>query len=166
MGSQSASEAIQISKSANVQRRSPNSHVISTRLQSELGDMPTLAMNYALWNPGFLLLLPLAVTLYFFAQLVFHWRAVDRFLEALYRDHHDIWISLGKPRGWQWSPPGSIATPFSMFSFRWAWLRDDPDWLSRVPQLREQFQRLRYGFRLWNLRAMPIMVERAMRGQS
>jgi len=109
-------------------------------------------------DPGFLFIPPIAVTLFFFFQAILYWRAVDRFLRAVYRDHNDVWIALGRPCGWQWSPPGRIAHPFSMFSFRWAWLRGDPDWLAQIPDLHDDFCELRRGFRRWNLRAMPIMV--------
>ena len=109
-------------------------------------------------NPGFIFIIPLAVTLFFFAQCVLYWLAVDRFLRTLHRDHNDIWIALGRPCGWQWSPPGRIANPFSMFSFHWAWLRTDPDWLAQIPDLHKDFCELRRGFRSWNFRAMPIMV--------
>ena len=49
-----------------------------------------------------------------------------------------------------------------MFGFRWAWLRSDPEWLARAPELRDDFQRMREGFREWNLRAMPIMLVAAL----
>ena len=100
--------------------------------------------------------------LWFFARLArTHWRT-DRFLRELYDNHRDIWESLGKPCGWQWSPPGRIANPFSAFRFRWAWLRNDPDWLERAPELRNDFQQMREGFREWNLRAMPTMLGAAL----
>jgi len=69
---------------------------------------------------------------------------------------------LGKPCGWQWSAPGRIGTPFSIFSFRWAWLRRDPEWLEHAPELHERFQQMREGFREWNFRAMPIMIGSAL----
>jgi hypothetical protein len=109
-------------------------------------------------NPGILFILPMAVTLFFFVRLSFYWTAVDRFLRALHRDHNDVWLALGKPCGRRWSAPGRFATPFSMFSFRWAWLRADPEWLPQIPDLHNEFADLRRGFREWNLRAMPIMV--------
>jgi hypothetical protein len=83
---------------------------------------------------------------------------VDRFLRALYRDHNDVWVGLGRPCGWQWSPPGRSPNQFCMFSFRWAWLRAGPDWLPQIPELHDDFRALRRGFQQWNLRAMPIMV--------
>jgi len=109
-------------------------------------------------DPAVLFILPGSVTLFFFFRLMLYWRAVDRFVSALHRDHHDLWIALGKPCGWQWSAPGKIGIPSSMFSFRWNWLRQDPDWLSRTPELRDAFSGLRQGFREWNLRAMPITI--------
>lgn len=112
-------------------------------------------------NPDILFVLPIIVTLFslfLFFRLVLYVRAIDRFVSALHRDHHDLWASLGKPCGWQWSAPGRIWTPFSMFSFRWDWLRHDPDWLSQAPELHDEFSELRRGFRQWNLRAMPIIV--------
>ena len=57
-----------------------------------------------------------------------------------------------------WSPPGRIANPFSMFLFRWNWLRNDPDWLEQTPELRDNFQQIREGFREWNFLAMPVMI--------
>ena len=99
---------------------------------------------------------------WFFARLVRTHRRTDRFLRQLYENHRDIWESLGRPCGWQWSAPGRIANPFSMFHFRWAWLRSDPDWLARAPELRDDFQQMREGFREWNLRAMPIMLGAAI----
>jgi hypothetical protein len=93
-----------------------------------------------------------------FVRMAFYWPAVDRFVCALYRDHNDLWVSLGKPCGWQWSAPGRIATPVSMFSFRWEWLRSDPEWLPQIPELHDEFAKLRRGYREWNLRAVPILV--------
>ena len=97
-----------------------------------------------------------------FARLAVHWSRVDEFVKRLYDDHRDIWESLGKPCGCRWSASGRIATPFSIFSFRWAWLRQDPGWLERVPELRDRFQQMREGFREWNFRAMPIMIGSAL----
>ena len=37
-------------------------------------------------------------------------------------------------------------------------VRNDPDWLPQVPELRDDFAELRRGFRQWNFRAIPIMV--------
>ena len=109
-------------------------------------------------DPGLLFIPPLLLTLLFFARLArTHWLK-DRFLERLYADHRDIWESLGRPCGWQWSPPGRMATPWSAFSIRWEWFRSDPDWLASAPELRDLFRRVCAGVHEWNLRAMPIMV--------
>ncbi len=54
--------------------------------------------------------------------------------------------------------PDASPNPFSMFSFRWAWLHADPDWLPQIPELHDDFRALRRGYQQWNLRAMPIMV--------
>ena len=98
-------------------------------------------------------------TIWFFARMARWHLRKDRLLRELYTNHRDIWESLGKPTGWQWAPPGRILnTPFSMFRFRWEWLRSDPDWLERAPELRASFQELREGFREWNFRAIPAII--------
>lgn len=84
-----------------------------------------------------------------------HWLK-DRLLERLYSDHRDIWESLGSPSGWQGSPPDRIF--WVTFSFPWEWLRAEPDWLAKAPELRELFHRVCAGSREWRFRAMPIMV--------
>jgi hypothetical protein len=45
-----------------------------------------------------------------------------------------------------------------MFQFRWGWLRRDPEWIERAPELKQPFERIREGFREWNFRAMPVML--------
>jgi len=49
-----------------------------------------------------------------------------------------------------------------MFTFRWKWLHHDPDWLAHAPELRDDFQQMREGFREWNFRAMPIIIVSAL----
>jgi hypothetical protein len=113
-------------------------------------------------KPEYFLPVVILPWLWFFARLARTHCRTDRFLRQLYDNHRDIWESLDRPCGWQWSAPGRIANPFSMFSFRWAWLRHDPDWLERAPELREDFRRIREGFREWNFLGIPIMVGTAL----
>jgi len=83
--------------------------------------------------------------------------AEDRILRTLYRDHREIWESLGRPNGWQWSPPGRIAVPWRMWSFPRAWQRTDPDWLGCTPDLRDDFQEIRALRRRMLWPALPIL---------
>jgi len=109
-------------------------------------------------EPGYLLLIPLAVAAYCFARLFSAWMAVDRFVKALYRDHKHIWIKIGKPNGYRWNPQGHYVFPTSMFYFQNTWFRNDPEWLTSVPELRVDFEAMRSGFRFWNRRAVPLMI--------
>ena len=108
--------------------------------------------------------LPIIIVPWFwcFIRLAKHHQRGDKFIKEIYTNHRDIWESLGQPCGWRWSAPGRIAHPFAMFSFRWEWLRRDPDWLLRAPEMRDRFNELRDGFRQWNYRSMPIMVASAL----
>jgi hypothetical protein len=82
----------------------------------------------------------------------------DRLYERLYTDHRDIWVSLGRPNGWQWRPPGTwIALPSIRLPFVWL-SRTDPPWLTQTPELRDLFYAYRTGLRRWNFVAMPTFV--------
>jgi len=113
-------------------------------------------------KPEYFLPIVVLPSLWFFARLAWTHHLTDLFLKELYANHRRIWEQLGKPCGWQWRAPGRIANPFSMFKFRWAWLKEDPEWLQQTPELRPAFQKIRNGVREWNFRAMPIMVASAL----
>ena len=87
---------------------------------------------------------------------VYRLLAEDRILRCLHRDHRDIWESLGRPNGWQWSPPGRIAVPWRMWSFPRAWQSLDPEWLTRTPALRDDFTEIRMLRRRIVWPALPV----------
>ena len=109
-------------------------------------------------KPEYFLPIIIVPWLWFFARLALSLWRTDSFLRQLYTNHRDILESLGKPCGWQWRPPGRMSNPFSMFSFRWKWIRSDPDWLQQTPELQNDFYKMRKQFREWNFCAMPIMI--------
>lgn len=102
--------------------------------------------------------LPLIAALWLAQLNVYRLLAEDRILRCLHRDHREIWESIGSPNGWQWSPPGRIGVPWRMWSFPWEWQRSDPEWLSRTPELCDDFQEIRAIRRRIIWPALPIFV--------
>ena len=101
--------------------------------------------------------LPIIPFLWLALLNIYRLLAEDRILRTLHRDHREIWESLGRPNGWQWSPPGRMAVPWRMWSFPRAWQQTDPEWLSRVPDLRDDFQEIRALRRRMLWPALPIL---------
>jgi hypothetical protein len=100
--------------------------------------------------------IPLLSFLIFIPGLIRTLRLKDQLYERLYTEHRELWQSLGRPRGWQWSPPDTWASSHGFRdSVRWL-SRTDPPWLAEAPELRDLFYEYRTGSRHWNFVAMPI----------
>lgn len=105
-------------------------------------------------------LLPLVVlpTLWLSYLGIYRLLAEDRILRTLYRDHREIWESFGRPCGWQWSPPGRMCVPWRKWTFPRTWLRADPEWLQRVPDVRDDFEEIRALLRRTYWPAAPLFA--------
>lgn len=106
----------------------------------------------------YLFLLPLLPALWLSVLNIYRLLAEDRILRCLYRDHREIWESLGRPNGWQWSPPGRFAVPWRMWSLPIAGQRSDPEWLTRTPELRADLEEIRALRRRMLWPALPMFA--------
>lgn len=86
----------------------------------------------------------------------------DRFLERLYNEYLELWMKLGRPRGWLWSPPArvppglAIKDDLGANTEKFDWLnRDEPLWLEQYPALIAEYRNLRMRIRFWNFVIMP-----------
>lgn len=78
-------------------------------------------------------------------KLFRYWHGVDGALARLHDEHHEIWVALGSPTGWQWAPAARFATPASMCTECFDW-RDgqEPGWLDALsPDLATEIRDLR-----------------------
>ena len=67
----------------------------------------------------------------------------DRLLRKVYADDRDLWVSLGKPPGWFWSPPGvswlrGAAVRQHVVTDTWIY---KPAWVDRSPEWRKLWWR-------------------------
>jgi hypothetical protein len=68
----------------------------------------------------------------------------DALLRRVHADHHDLWVSLGTPPGWLWSPPdtdwlkGAMARQ-RLVSDTWIY---KPSWIDADPVLRRLWWRM------------------------
>ena len=68
----------------------------------------------------------------------------DALLRRVHAAHHDLWLSLGAPAGWFWSPPDSswlrgAAARQRLVTNTWIY---PPAWLERDPVLRQLWRRM------------------------
>ena len=82
----------------------------------------------------------------------------DALLRRVHSAHHDLWLSLGSPTGWFWSPPGSswlrgATARQRLVTNTWIF---PPAWLERDPVLRQLWRRMS----LWAVISflMPIVL--------
>jgi hypothetical protein len=81
----------------------------------------------------------------------------DRLFAGLYQSHRELWMQLGRPNGWMWRAPGGSWFPEMRISF--GMLKSaSPMWLSKTPELQDQYFSCRRMVRLWNFAAMPLFV--------
>ncbi len=107
-----------------------------------------------------LVLFPVTV---FLVAMAAHYKALmcnDRVVEGLYRNHRDIWIRIGSPRGWSWRVPearGVFLKP--VITARTA----PPVWLDQAPELESDYrtgQRMNkfLGYVAYPLFALSVVI--------
>jgi hypothetical protein len=79
----------------------------------------------------------------------------DRVLEGLYRNHRDIWLRIGSPRGWSWRAPEDRGLfPQMVITLR----RAPPVWLEQAPELEVEYSTGQRMSKIWSYVAMPIFA--------
>lgn len=84
-------------------------------------------------------------------------RLRDSLYARLYRNHFEIWKSLGEPVGVKWKPKGQRFAPPNYLPALFLG-REEPVWLKDAPELKELLEAGRAGQRRLTWVLMPILV--------
>lgn len=80
-------------------------------------------------------------------------RAKDRFLKRLYGEHREIWSELGRPQGFYWFPDDDPMAHLKVHTGSLKWWdvhNDEPEWLGKVPEMRDAYLAIRARVKRWN----------------
>jgi hypothetical protein len=83
----------------------------------------------------------------------------DRLIKLEYGNHHETWISDGRPAGMWWRSPECMwfTSDISRVELMFSWMFKDPGWIGEGSDEKRILRSLRWSVLIWNV-LIPMSV--------
>ena len=102
---------------------------------------------------GITMLLVLPIVIYGFVM-------IDKLIKHIYKEHHESWIHIGKPRGMFYTPPNtdSLKSMMSMQLNIFVWTFKTPLWMKDDNVLLNYLRKFRLSIGIANIAMLGLFI--------